>query len=250
MKTQTIALAIALTSILFAFKLKAQDQPLKVKEFGIGFSSFNSFSLQYRWGNEHRLFRISGNIGGTTSNGNSSDNATTVKDTTSSNSSGTAKSTSPINLNCGLSFSILKIKSVSEKFGIVYGGISAFTYSVNQTNTDGTSNINSSTFPNNNRITTSTTKKNSQTFQPSLGIAFGAVYKFNSSFSLYAEIDPNIYYAYTKSTTHSTTATNYTNYSYNNYTKTDNNYGSTNTFGLANFANSGASLTIVYRITK
>ena len=243
MKINTIGITIALASVLIASKLMGQDQLPKVKEFGIGLTNFNTFSLQYRWGNEKRLFRISGNIGETTSSRNSSNNSTNIQDTTTSNSSFfTAKTTSPINLNCGLSFSILKIKSVSEKLGIVYGGVLSFAYTINQTNT----NINF-TQQGNTYTNTSTSKNRSQTFQPSIGMAFGAVYKINSSFLLYAEIDPNLYYAYQKTTSVITNEITSTMY---NYLQTGNVPGSTNTFGIGNLSNSGASLTIVYRITN
>lgn len=248
MKINTIGITIALASVLIASKLTGQDQLPKVKEFGIGLTNFNSFSLQYRWGNEKRLFRISGNIGGTTSNGNSSDKSTTIQDTINNGSSSTAKTTSPINLNCGLSFSILKIKSVSEKLGFVYGGISSFAYAISQTNTNKNSIQQGNTYPNNsNSINTTTSKISSQTFQPSIGMALGVVYKINSSFLLYAEIDPNLYYAYQKTTSITTNEITSTTY---NYLQTDNVPGSTNTFGIANLTNSGASLTIVYRITN
>lgn len=248
MKTKTIGLFVAL-SMLQTFMLTAQDQQelSKVKEVGIGLKSFNSFSMQFRWGNERRLFRISGNIGGTTSNENSSNNSTSLQDAINGSSSGTVKTTSPVNLDCGLSVSILRIKPVSEKFGMVYGGIAAFTYSDNQSKTvRTTNNTGYITYPYPNSTITETTKNNSQTFRPSLGIAFGAVYQISPSFLLYAEIDPNIYYAYNKKATETTTAISGTY----NYTQTINSPGSANTFGLSDLSNSGASLTIVYRISK
>ncbi len=225
----------------------------KVQEYGIGFSSLNSYSLQYRWGNESRLYRIQGNIGGLGSVGNTPNNSSTLHDTINNSSSSTNKTTTPINLNCGLSFSILKLKSVSEKFGFLYGGIFGLSYSINQSTSTGTTNnvysINSGNSVNNNNSTT-TTKRNSQIFTPSIGIALGAVYNINASFRLYAEIDPNIYYAYNNSTTNTTGSTTYPNAPNQNNTQTSNTLNPTNTFGLSGLSNSGASLTIVYRITK
>lgn len=248
MKIKIIGITIAVASILISSRLIGQDQLSTVREFGLGLSNFNNFSLQYRWGNEHRLFRLAGNIGETSSSGNSSANSYNIIDTMNTSNLSTTKTVTPLNLNCGLSFSILKIKSVSEKFGLLYGGIFSFSYSINKTNTDGTATNNQNTNPNNNNTTISTTKKNSQTFQPMVGIALGAVYKINSSFLLYAEIDPNIYYSYQMTTMNSTSTAIYANYS--TRTRTDISPGSSNTFGLANLTNSGASLTIVYRITK
>jgi len=241
-----IGLAAAFTLMLTAFKLAAQDQPAKVQELGIGISSLNSFSLQYFWGNEHRLFRLSGNIGGTSSVGNSSDNLSTVQDTLSNSTLGTTKTTTPVNFNCGLGLSILKIKQVSEKFGFICGGMYAFNYSIIQS-TMTTNSVSSGT--NSYYNYTSTTKNNSQTFRPSLGMVVGAVYKINSSFFLYAEIAPNIYYAYNKVTSNMTATRTYTNGNPSE-TQESTNPSTTNTFGLSNLSNSGATLTIVYRITK
>jgi len=243
MKVKKIKIVIAFALILIVSTLKAQvNQPNDVKEFGIGLSSLNSFSLQYRWGNENRLFRITGTIGGTTSNGNSSNNTSDVLDTTYNNSSSTSTSNkSPINLNCGLGFSILKLKSISQKFEFMYGGICSisYIYSNTQSTQTGSSINNGITYPDD-----MTSKRTSQTLQPSIGIVIGAVYKISSSFLLYAEIAPNIYYAYNKTTTNSTYS------SQQNEISTSNTSSSNNTFGVSGLSNSGASLTIVYRIPK
>ena len=233
MKTKTIGFILALTTMLTTFNMEAQDTS-KVKEFGIGLASLNGFSLQYRWGNEHRLYRLSGNISGSGSVKNSSNSSST------DSSVKTIKTITPINLNFGLSFSILKIKSVSEKFGFLYGTVYTLSYSINQSTTK-TDNSNQSS----SNTTTNTTKQNSQTYNPSVGIALGAVYKINSSFLLYGEIDPYIYYSYNKTTMNTTTST-----SNSNIQTINNNPSSTNSFGLSNLSNSFATLTIVYRITK
>lgn len=233
---KTITITVALTTMFASLNMTAQDQSTlpKVKEFGIGLTGFNSFSLQYRWGNEKRLFRVSGIIGGTFSSDNSSIEAIS---STYPAASSTTKTTTPLDFNCSLNFSVLKLKSVSEKLGILYGGIVAFTYFEKKTNIVKISY--NALDPTN--TTTTTTKQNSKNFQPSLGFAIGAVYKINSSFLLYAEIDPNIYYSYAKGTSNSTTL---------NSNDFENGSGSKKIFGLANLSNSGASLTIVYRITN
>lgn len=259
-----IKIVITLTATFLVSTLNAQEQPQqsqpaiikplpsRVVEYGIGLSNLNSFSLQYRWGNETKLYRIEGNIGGSGSTGNSSNKSSTLRDTLSNSSSGTTKTTTPINLNCGFSFSILKIKSISEKFGFLYGEILGLSYNINQSTstTNSISTFNTSVY--NNYTTTATTKQNSQTFQPYVGIVLGAVYKISPSFLLYAEIDPNIYYAYNESKRNTTSSITYTNVASqgNNNTRASSNPNSTNTFGLSNLSNSGASLTIVYRITK
>src|ERR1019366_9243243 len=175
----------------------------KVQEYGIGFSSLNSYSLQYRWGNENRLYRIQGNIGGSSA----------LKPSTTNGNPGY----SPINFNFGLSFSILKIKSVSEKFGLMYGGNFGLVYSLNQNNSLNNSN-------------TIVSKNKTESFQPYVGFALGAVYKINSSFLIYAEIDPSIYYNYQQSKTT------------NPPMPLNNTSSYTNSFGLQNLSNSGASL--------
>ena len=234
----------------------------KVQEFGIGFSSLNSYSLQYRWGNEKRLYRIQANIGGSGSIGNSSNNSYTAQDTTNNSALSTTKTTTPINLNCGLSFSILKIKPISEKFGLLYGGFCALNYIIQKSNSTEITNtfysINGGNSASNN-INTTTTKRNYQTFQPSIGLVLGAVYNINASFRLYAEIDPSLYYAHNNSTMNTISSTTYPNSpnqnNTNNTQSSSNGYPTnianpTNTFGVQSLSNSGASLTIVYRITK
>ncbi len=108
---KTISTAII---IFFAINLNAQDlgmqtPPTKVKEYGIGLSNFNSFSLQYRWGNEKRLFRINATVGGSTGFGKGSNNSTTTQDTIYNyNNIGSTKPTTPINFNTSLALVCLK----------------------------------------------------------------------------------------------------------------------------------------------
>ncbi|HEX7414173.1 MAG TPA: hypothetical protein VF411_09015 [Bacteroidia bacterium] len=262
---KNITIIITSCILLFAPALKAQeviptktltpktDTLLKVKELGIGFSNLNSFSLQYRWGTDNMLFSISGSIAGSTSFGSGTNGSTQVRDTMSSyNSSTTSKTSTPINFSTGLSFSALHIKYITKKFGIMHGGILGCSYAIanNQTNSTGT-NVNyqyhntaqTGTFP-----ISGTTNNHSQTIQPYIGLVFGAVYKINKSFLVYVSIAPNFYYAHTNSTTNTTYNSNlpYTYYTTNNYNSSSTN----NTFGLASLSNSGATITIVYRIPK
>ena len=71
MKVKSIILTIIVSTFMISI-LNAQEKPAKVKEYGIGLSSFNSFSLQYRWGTDKLLYRLQGNIGANTSFGTSS----------------------------------------------------------------------------------------------------------------------------------------------------------------------------------
>src|SRR5579872_3847110 len=105
MKIISIRIAISFFVIFIVSTLTAQEQqPLKVKEYGIGLSSFNSFSLQYRWGNEKRLYRINANLAGNTSFGNGSQTSSATRDTLSNSTTSSNSGKSPINLSCGLSF--------------------------------------------------------------------------------------------------------------------------------------------------
>jgi hypothetical protein len=238
MKTKTISLALLITSMLVSQTLMAQDkQPLpKVREFGIGLTSLNSFSLQYHWGTENRLFRLAGSIGGytTTSDGQTIDNSNSYLQE--------SNNTKPINLNCGLNLSILKLKAITDKFSFLCGGMVAFNYYINQSNSELTTTTNNNGFT---FIINSQTKYSSQSFGPSLGIVLGASYKINSSFILYAEVGPNLYYSYS-TTTSTTTRTNNGSSS----VSTSDSPSTSHTFGLSNLSNSGAMLTIVYRFSK
>ncbi len=40
-------------------QISAQIDSSRIREFGIGFSNFNNFNLEYQWGTPKTLFRIS-----------------------------------------------------------------------------------------------------------------------------------------------------------------------------------------------
>jgi hypothetical protein len=225
----SIGIVLVLAFVFISSDLTAQDLSPRVQEFGIGLSNLNSFSMQYLWGNENRLSRISLTLG------ISSLNTILPKQYSNINDSSFAESitaqTTPININGTLSYSKIKIKSLTDKFGLVFGNIFAFSSSYVLTK----NKVTLQEFINGNPIinTSSYTLKNSTAlFQPSIGIVLGAVYKINAAFSFYAEIDPNLYYRHTANIV------------------TGNNNQYVNTYGLANVSNSGASLTLVYKITK
>ena len=217
----------------------------KVKEYGLGFNSLNSYSLQYRWGNEKRLFRVSGNIGGNSYSRKLSGSQSAVFDSLHSISiTNNDKESSPINIGGVLNFSVLKIKPVNEKFGFMYGVMSglSFTYFKSELTGTGTMINNNyyaqnGTFPNNTE-----TKTVTKIVQPFIGLVLGVVYKINPSFLMYAEVAPNLSYAFSKNRTSIKSETDRT-YLFDNTS-------STNVFGLSGFSNSGAMLTLVYRITK
>jgi hypothetical protein len=269
---KSIKIIILSCILLLASSLKAQgvtptptltpktDSLRKVKEFGLGFTSLQStsYSLQYRWGNTKRLFRVNATIAGSTAFGKSSSSSTSTLDTLNSNSaSSNTKSKTPLNLSTGLSVSMLNFKYIIKKFGIIYGPMLGLSYSTvtTQANTPGTAtnfNFGSSAQQNAPFPTNNTTNTHTQSIQPYIGFVVGAFYKINKSFFLYAEITPNLYYTHTNSTSNNTS----TNINTNNFPSTllnsnqsSNTSSSNNTFGIASLSNSLATLTIVYRIT-
>jgi|GEM_PF-5014499 len=218
---------------------------LKVKEFGIGIVNLNSFSLQYRWGNEKVLCRVTGNIGATglTNNNNTSNTNYQNNGSSSSTSDGTQTKT-PLTLNTGVGFSILSLKQINPKFGLMVGGTAGLTYSYNTGQNTITNSSQNNT--NGNTWQSSTTKSTSQTLQPYMGCVLGAYFKINPSFIIYAEIAPNLFYA----TTQTTSNTTYQYYPAGLNSKSGDTRVNNNNFGISGLSNSGAMLTFVYRITK
>ena len=219
-----------------------KSQLPKVREFGFGLNninltSFNNFSLQYRWGNEKRLYRLAGDFGGTLTTKPINTYYYSSNYYTSNNN---PWSYSPSIVNCRLSFSILRIKSLSEKFGLMYGNFFSGGYSNQKTNIQQTS---SDSYNGVIEYDTLTTKKTLQSSSASVGFVLGAVYKINSSFLLYAEIGPGISYSYNYGYSKNS-------HSNNIYPNPPNSKDRSNSFSLNGISNSNASLTIVYRITK
>lgn len=223
----TIGTIICLMFMFISVELMAQDPIPKVQEFGIGLSNLNSFSLQYLWGNENRLSRLTLSLGMSTLNSVLPKQISSINDTTQIESHTTQ--TTPININGALNYSILKIKPLTDKFGLVYGSIFSLSGLYVLTKTTGTSQE----YLNGNlSVTSSSSWKNTVlTLQPSIGFVLGAVYAINTSFSIYAEIDPNLYYK------HDATS-NGGNSRFNT---------SSNSIGLASLSNSGATVTLVYK---
>jgi hypothetical protein len=245
-KMRKLKIIIVLTSALIVTTLTAQDkQP--IKEYGIGLSGLNNFSLQYRWGNENRLYRLSGNIGASTSFGKSDNNVTAGDTMRSGISTGNTKNTTPVNLNFGLGFSKLKLKFTTDKFGFMYGPSFGLNYNYSTFQSIGTgTNSGNYYYPYGTYSDDITSKYTSQSLQANIGFVVGAVYKINSSFLLYGEIIPSVFYSYTKSTTNRTN----NNYNYDNRYYKENITNSNNSIGISNISNLYAMLTIVYRITK
>ncbi len=237
----------ALTAMFIVTVISAQDQqPLKVKEYGIGLYGLNNFSLQYRWGNENRLFRFSGNLGANSSLGSSETQQMPVQYLQSYTLSSTAQTRTPINMNFGLAFSLLKIKSLTDNFGLVYGPMIGTGYQHHSSEIT-TLFTNVSTYNNypNSYTTSSTsdvTKKTIRhTLTPHLGFVFGVVYKINPSFLVYGEIAPNIFYSHSETKESTTSKTGSSPIKSSMFDQS---------IGISNISNSGAMISLVYRITK
>lgn len=249
MKTKSI---ITIMLMYFSVTITAQEllprqgAPLKIKEFGVGFTDLKSFSMQYRWGNEHTLYRLSGTIGGNTAFGKSTGDGNNVSDSLATKSHTDEKTTMPLIVGAGLNFGILKLKPVTEKFGFFYGltfGVSYSYSSIHQTYTvsSGTEYLPSpSPGYGYSSISIETTKETKQSIQPNIGIALGGFYKITPSFWLYAEINPSVFYAF-----NTTKNSDVTEQRYYTTSQVINNH--THTMGLSNLTNSLASLTLVYR---
>ncbi|MGZ3865286.1 MAG: hypothetical protein ACXVC6_02690 [Bacteroidia bacterium] len=230
--------------LLCLFNLTAQEQPAKIKEYGVGFSSLNSFSLQYRWGNEKMIYRVQGNLGANTAFGKSSISNSDIIDTNSNyTSTRDVKTTTPVNLNTGLNFSALALKPIFEKFGLMCGPTLGVQFSYRTALMSGTGTLSgTNTYPNGTYPNNISSKITNENIRPFIGITWGVFYKVHPSLFLYVEITPNIYYNYSKTTQHST---------YTNTRAVTGDYSSSNnTFGISNLANSGAMITVAYRITK
>jgi hypothetical protein len=235
MKTNKIIMAIA-ASFLFLNSFAQEVKPVKIKEIGLGLYNFQNFSLQYRWGNDKRLFRLNGNLGVNNGNGRSYTYGWRNEDTTSNSYNYGEDIKTPINLTVGLGFSSLKLKSVHDKFGIVYGPLIGISYSYLKTERYSSSSGSG-------YYTSTTTVQKSQTIQPYLGIVVGASYKINDSFFIYLEIGPNVYYNFNQGyTTKSTQG--------EAYNSEDETSSKSNSFGISSLSNSGAMLTFVYRYNK
>jgi len=248
MKTKTIT-AIACIATLAALTTQAQTLP-KVKEFGVGFSNFDNFSLQYRWGNEHRLYRIVGSIGGYGSTGSSSNDYSSYYNASpNSVSTGTTKTDVPVSISAGLRFSILNLKPLDDHFGFFYGPSIGVSYSYIKTKAI-SNGITTTYFSNGNYSTTDITNQTqtaqTQSIGPNVGLSLGGYYKVTPNFWLYAEITPNIYYTFSngKNANDNTDLTT-------NSTMTHN--GSSNhshQAGISSLSNSGAMITLVYHFSK
>lgn len=235
MKTKDLIFFIA-ASFLFLNTFAQEVKPVKIKEIGLGLYNFQNFSLQYRWGNDKSLFRLNGSIGVNTGNGRSDTYGWRQEDTVSGSYNYGEDLKTPVNLTVGLGFSILKLRSINDKFGLIYGPLIGISYSYLQSERYSSSSGSG-------YYSSTTTVQKSQTIQPYLGIVVGVSYKINDSFFIYLEIGPNVYYSYNQGYTTKETQSD-------SYYSEDETSSNSNSFGISGLSNSGAMLTFVYRYNK
>ncbi|MBK9737470.1 MAG: hypothetical protein IPO92_21965 [Saprospiraceae bacterium] len=167
----------------------------KVREIGIGLRGINDFSIQYFWGSNKRLYRISGDIGGGYSKTNSNYNTISLTDSIPlilpQNNSYDQTS-----LDFGLNFSMFKKRFVSDKFGFLFGQVISFNYrrNVSTSNSSRVAPIFGATETTNRTLT-----KHDNSYRPALGLLLGAFYNFTPKVYLYVEIRPQIYYSFANS---------------------------------------------------
>lgn len=237
-KKLLLKIALTLGLVNFAHNIaNSQEMETKVHEVGIGFNSTSSFSLRYQWGTDQMVYRISVISLGVTNSDSKQTDAITATNTNPSTIIYSPLANTPINLSGGLNLSLAKMKSINEKFGFMYGTVLGINSSYLKTKTE----YDYLYTPQQNVLNSNyTTESISSSYAPFIGLLIGARYKISSSFYLYAEISPNINYTYAKATS-TTTAGAYTPPNSNKVT---------NTYGISGLANSGALITIVYRILK
>jgi hypothetical protein len=232
-----------LTSILLISfgAVSVQAQTNNIREVGIGFTGLNSFSLQYRWGNGTKFYRLTGNLGAAVSGSDGTSDSYFFQDPNNNSATNlTTRSSTPLNLSFGAAFSVLKLKLIDEKFGFMYGssyGLS-FSFVNNKSSSTGTIDYYDGTFT---PITNSSTST-SKSARASFGIVLGAYYKINDSFFVYGEVIPNLYLE------HRINDNSSNDLSY--YTQNNSREEESDSFGLSGLSNSGAALTLVYRFTK
>jgi hypothetical protein len=205
-----------------------------VHEVGIGFTSTSNFAIRYQWGTDESINRITAvSLGVTTNNSNTDYTDTATSYIYNYSARNLTSSNTPYNISGGFNFSHLKIVPISQKFGFMYGVVVGFNFSYLKNNSDFVIYTNISPSPSN--YSSETTNSS---FNPLLGLVTGVRYKINSSFHLYAEIAPSLNYTYSKSVTTNTPGVN----------TPQNQNTNSSSFGLNGLNNSGALLTIVYRI--
>lgn len=239
MELKKIKIAAALFALTAFCKLQAQEISPKIKEVGIGFYNFNSYSLQYRWGTEKRMYRINGAVSGQNKSQKDKTSNSTSFNGQTNESNNVNGNKSPFNFNINLGLSTIKMKAINEKFGFIHGALLGIRYDYSKLR------IKSTTSSINNGILNSSQNSSVQTshdVQPYIGIVIGAYYKLNKDFSIYAELNPNVYFDYNYFIDQTSTPENAQNAGTKNTRKSQN-----HNVGISGLTNSGASLTLAYR---
>jgi len=230
-------IAITLMFVTIGIAAYSQDVAPRVNEFGVGFASTSSYSLRYEWGTDNMLFRITAvSLGASNINASQSEVITANNMGYSTTITYTPTVSTPVYLNGGLNLSLVHIKAVNDRFGFMFGFEIGANVSYSVVNTE-TNFIYypAITTPNSNYSVQSITSS----YEPFIGLVIGARYKISKAFSVFAEIAPNINYTY---------ATVFNTVDAQGVNTPPNSSKTTNTFALSGFANSGAFITIMYRI--
>ena len=221
----------------------AQDSIKKTyyHEVGIGFTSTTSFNLHYQYGTDNLIYRaMVASLGGTNSDANTNYQWTGINSSTSAAATTPVVNT-PVNINGSLNISAAKIKNINDKFGIMYGVEAGVILSYVKTQTDYSEIFAPTAGPSvQSQYSNYTNIVTTQSYEPFLGAVIGIRYKINSHFHVYAEVDPNINYTLG-------IARNYYSSGINTPVKS---LKYTDTYGLSGLSNSGAMISIIYRIFK
>jgi hypothetical protein len=219
-----------------------QEKPGRVKEYGLGLSGLNSFSLQYRWGNVKYLKRIAATVSARFSKQGmysfrNSNMPPFEYEMTQVNK--------PIQASAGVMFTFLGPKPLGDKFGIMWGPVFGTTYTHGQEKAKMETPVNTISGIQR-QVTESFIMQHAIT--PSLGMSLGCYFMFTSSFYMHLEIQPGVWYSFGETTmTNSAIIYDSSNSqiaaSVSRQKSYDQNFG---IFG----GNMGALLTVAHRITR
>ena len=200
-----------------------------IAEYGFGLYNLNSFSLQYRIGTEKRVTRLTGNF-----SINNSQNITTPKNGTTSTYSNTKI---PINVNLGFNVAYLTINKINDHFGFQKGPQFGSSFGILETNTS-IENTNTSNYYK------AQLNNETKSFSLNFGYVLGFYYKFNQSFFLYGEVVPTISYINSLTNSSKEETDN------NKITTKNDNSTSNKHLQLSGLSNSGAMISLVYRLNQ
>ena len=205
-----------------------------ITEYGFGLYNLNSFSLQYRIGTEKRVTRFMGYL---SFNSNQTINTPEINSNLTNNYT-YSKTTTPLNFNFGFNIANLKLIKINEKLGLQRGLQVGASLNAIETNKE-------TDYPKSSTYVKNYSNNHTKSISLNLGYVIGFYYKCNSNIYVYAEVAPTISYINSLSnidnfdvdannTTHNVSATN----------------SKTKQFQLSGLSNSGAMISLVYRLNQ